>query len=158
VLNNDPIFSAPYNYPQQDYKTDPAAPYPTNVDDVPFQKRDLLEAVMMGNVSDPFGDELVEPVAETIESGNEAAESGLEDPNDIDCNACDIIVDDEDVATYVNPAYSQASSEANWPEPPVTSTIIFVETVTTTLPPSHAGFRVETREPLETGRPQDGAR
>jgi chitinase len=152
------MFSAPYNYPLQNYKTNPAAPYPTDVNNVPFQKRDLLEAVMMGNVSDPFGDELVEPVGDTNESGNEAGESGLEDPNDIDCNACDIVVDNQEAATYINPAYAQASSEAGRPEPPVTSTTIIVETVTTTLPPSRAGFRVEVREPLKTARPQDGAR
>lgn len=151
------MFGAPYNYPLQSYKTNPASPYPTNVDNSPFQKRDLMEVVMMGNVSDPIRDDLpkvVEPADEATDSGYESADSDFDDPNEVDCNACDIVVDDKDAATYVNPAYAQASREAEQPDAPVTSTTIVVEVVTTTLPPSRAGFRVEVREPIETAMPQ----
>ncbi|ORY13819.1 hypothetical protein BCR34DRAFT_662986 [Clohesyomyces aquaticus] len=137
VLNNDPMFSSPYNHPQQNYKTNPAAPYPTEVDEVPYRKRDLIEAVMMGNLSEPMGD------------GLEASE--LEDPNDVDCNSCDIVVDDVDTATYINPAYAHASSEAEHFESPVTMTATTVGGgPTPALPPSRAEMRVEARGPIET--------
>jgi chitinase len=135
------MFSAPYNYPQRNYKTNPAAPYPTNIDDVPYQKRDLIEAVMIGNLSDPVENELEESV--------------LEDLNDIDCNACDIVVDDVETATYINPVYAHMSGEAEQFESPVTmtSTTVVVEATPADSPPSRARVRVEARGPIETVRP-----
>jgi hypothetical protein len=144
ALNDDPMFSAPYNYPQQDYKTNPAAPYPTNIDNTPYQKRDLVEAVMMGNLSKPVGHDL------------EVSE--LEDPNDIDCNACDIVIDHTETATYINPAYAHMSGEAKQFESPVTitSTAVIVTGTPADLTPSRGGISLEARRAIETAMPKNG--
>ena len=141
ALSNDPMFQGPYNYPQQNYKTNPAAPYPTNVNNVPYQKRELVEAVLMGNLSKP-----------EIDGFNETS---TEDPEDIDCDSCDIVVDDVKTATYINPAYIHISEQAQQQVSILTgkSTTVDVRSSATDAPPSQARRGVKVQAPSQTMSP-----
>lgn len=88
------MFNAPYNYPRQNYKTNPTAPYPTAVDNSPYRKRKLVEAVLMGNLSLSALDEVEAP----------------EYPADVDCNECAFVVDAQS-STYINPVYAAEQSQ-----------------------------------------------
>jgi hypothetical protein len=120
VLSDDPMFSSPYNYPQRPYKTEVKYLY-ADVEDGPYQKRNLLEEVMRGNISEPLEAEAIKP--------------DLEDAQHIDCNACDIVVDEKEAATYMNPEYAHASSAAKRPGSFVATTLTatLVEATSATL-------------------------
>jgi chitinase len=135
------MFSAPYNYSQQNYKTEPAAPYPTNIDIVPFEKRDLLEAVLMGNVSEVDDEEI--------------AEITSENPYDIDCNACDVVFNAEEAATYIDPEYAHTLSAGVQHGTPttVTSTAVALEKTGTSVPPSRVRLMMKDRNPVEDAAP-----
>ena len=139
ALSNDPMFQGPYNHPQQNYKTNPAAPYPTNVNNVPYQKHELVEAVLMGNLSKP-----------EIDGFNDTS---AEDPEDIDCNSCDIVVDDVKTATYINPAYIHMSEQAQQQESILTRTsaTINVRSSSIDAPLSQARRGVKVQAPSQTG-------
>jgi hypothetical protein len=139
------MFSAPFNYPQRACKGVVNIPY-SNVGSDPYRKRDLLDEVMNDEISGPLEAEAIKP--------------GLEDPLDIDCNECDIVVNDRVAATYMNPEYAYASSVAKGPESPVTttSTTTLIEAVSIMLLPSRARLGAEVRKPIETSTLQADAR
>lgn len=92
----------------------------------------------MGNLSESALDDI-----------NDLDEGDLED---IDCNSCDIVVDDVETATYINPAYAHMSEEAEQQrsEETRTSTTVEATATATESPTSRARIRVEGRGPLQT--------
>ena len=129
ALSNDPMFDRPYNWPRRQYSTNPAnanGVYPQNVASAAWLKRQLVQAVLRGNISQDalFG-----------EGGKEG----------IDCNSCDIVIDEQyGHATYVHPKYEE-NSGYHQSEPVRTTAEVATSThLTGTRPTADSGSPMET--------------
>jgi chitinase len=162
VLSNDPIFSAPYNYPQRDYKDEVYEAY-AHVASGPWRKRDLLEDIMDGNLTELQGAERVRDKVvedEEVQSKDVEDEDNGEDTSYVqgmDCNECDIVLDDRIAATYVNPEYAHASGMAQWSETASTTapTASLIDRKSSPTPPSPAKVQKESQGPMRTSTSQD---